>query len=64
MIIVYTNSKGSGDWVHVVKDLEEVIHSAHDISPMDLVMILNTVRESGSTAIMKELTDEEMERMI
>ena len=57
MINIVSNSNGSGDWVVVEKDGEELF-SGHRIGPMDLSAILEQL---GLETDLIAVTDEEME---
>ena len=58
MIKVITNSLGNCDWV-VVKNGNEVLHEGHDISPRDLVNIIEGILDAGAERV--EVDDEQME---
>ena len=57
MINIVFNSNGSGDWVVVEKDGQELF-SGHRVSPMDLGAILEQL---GLETDLIAVTDEEME---
>lgn len=59
MVRIITNSKGSGDWVIVILEGDEIF-AGHSISPQDLHNILEAT--AGYEFIeYHELTDEEIE---
>jgi hypothetical protein len=60
MIKVVHNSAGSGDWVEVWNG-DEIIHQSHNITPNDLVDILNTL--TANMAIKINITDDQFEDM-
>ena len=61
MIKVIHNSNGSGDWVQV-RNEEVMLFEGHQITPNDLVDILNSLITAG-VAIKMNVTDEEMEEL-
>lgn len=61
MIKVITNSNGSGDWIRVIDINGELVHDAHRISPLDLVLILQNL---GVNSELIEVNDEQMEEML
>ena len=60
MIKVVHNSAGSGDWVEVWNG-DEIIHQSHNITPNDLVNILNTL--TAGMAVKVNIRDEQFEDM-
>ena len=61
MIKVIHNSNGSCDWVQV-RNEEVMLFEGHQITPNDLVDILNNLITAG-VAIKMNVTDEEMEEL-
>jgi hypothetical protein len=61
MIKVITNNLGSGDWIQVRGNNDNVIWEGHRLSVYDLQYVLNIVSDTG--AELKELTDEQMEAL-
>jgi len=59
MINIIINNLGSGDWI-VVKNGDEVLHSAHRIGAMDLMAILEQL---GHDTDIVEVDDETMEEL-
>lgn len=60
MIKVVHNSAGSGDWVEVWNG-DEIIHQSRNITPNDLVNILNTL--TAGMAVKVNIRDEQFEDM-
>ena len=61
MIKVVHNSAGKGDWVEVWNG-DEIIHQSHNITPNDLVHILN-ILSNAVVAVKVNIRDEQFEDM-
>jgi hypothetical protein len=71
-IKVYTNSRGSGDWIYVVSEnfaehfgTTETLFEGHSISVDDLVELMHDAGRIGPSTVTKiDLTDEQMEELL